>query len=105
MQQLLRELHRRAQRTSTTAHVPNSSAALSAVAEQLRKSFRGERGWRSSLGQMHALSRRIIRAGRGEWGELWQEALAVHSARENGTDSKFPHPAQDHPVPVGRQGH
>ena len=54
---------------------------------------------------MHALSRRIIRAGRGEWGELWQEALAVHSARENGTDSKFPHPAQDHPVPVGRQGH
>ena len=32
----------------------------------LRKSFRGERGWRSSLGQMHALRRRVARAGRGE---------------------------------------
>ena len=41
---------------------------------------------------MHALRRRITRAGRGEWGELWQEALAAHSAREEWYRQQIPSP-------------
>ena len=58
----------------------------------LRKSFRGERGWRSSIGQMHAMRQRITRAGRGEWGELWREALNAHSAREEWYRQQIPSP-------------
>ena len=56
-----------------------------------RKSFLGERGWRSTLGQMHALRRRITRAGHGEWATLWQEALAAHKARQDWYSQRHPH--------------
>ena len=56
-----------------------------------RKYFRGERGWRSTLGQMHALRRRITRAGRGERATLWQEALAAHKARQDWYSQRHPH--------------
>lgn len=61
----------------------------------LRKAFRGEPGWRSSRGQMHALRLRLRRASTGrEWGTLWREALHAHEARRawQHTHSKLPSP-------------
>ena len=47
----------------------------------LRRSFRGEPGWRSRTGQHHAPRQRIRRASTGrQWPALRHEALAAHQA-------------------------
>ena len=47
----------------------------------LRRSFRGEPGWRSRAGQHHALRHRIRRASTArQWPALWHEAVAAHQA-------------------------
>ena len=49
----------------------------------LRRSFRGEPGWRTKSGQLKALSFRIRRAGSvSQWPVLWHEAVSAHQARQ-----------------------
>ena len=45
----------------------------------------------TTLGQMHALRRRITRAGHGEWGTLWQESLSAHKGRADWYSQRFPY--------------
>lgn len=49
----------------------------------LRRTHRGEHGWRSKKGQAFALRERIRRASAGHWDELWREALAALRGRQD----------------------
>ena len=53
------------------------------IAYQLvfRKTLRGEKGWRTSAGRLAAMTQRLVRAERNEFGELWAEMIAAHDNR------------------------
>ena len=43
-----------------------------------RKTLRGETGWRTSSGRLAAMTQRLMRAERNEYGVLWAEMLEAH---------------------------